>query len=42
MIEDVKIAAEGKANIHFYNRLGGMIPTANEIVDKAMEILGGK
>ena len=42
MIEDVRMGVEGKANIHFYNRLGGMIPSANEIVDKAIEILGGK
>ena len=42
MLDDVKIATEGRQNIHFYNRLGGMVPTAQEIVDKAIEILGGK
>jgi len=42
MLDDVKIATEGRQNIYFYNRLGGMVPTAQEIVDKAIEILGGK
>lgn len=42
MLDDVKIACEGRNKIHFYNRLGGMIPTAEEIAGKIKEIVGGK
>ena len=42
MLEDVKIAVEGRQKVHFYNRLGGMIPTAEEIAQKAREILEGR
>lgn len=31
MIEDVKLALEGTANVHFYGRPGGVIPTPIEI-----------
>lgn len=42
MLEDVKIACEGRNDIHFYNRLGGMIPTAEEIAEKIREIVREK
>ncbi len=42
MLEDVKMAIEGRCPIHFYNRLGGMVPSAEEIANKAREILGRK
>ena len=38
MVEDVKIAVEGRLPVHFYGRTGGMVPTPDEIVDKAKEI----
>ncbi|KAB3527192.1 3-methyl-2-oxobutanoate dehydrogenase subunit VorB [Alkaliphilus serpentinus] len=41
MIDDVKIANNGKLPVHFYGRTGGMIPTPEAIVEKAKEILGG-
>lgn len=41
MIDDVRIAVEGRFPIHFYGRMGGMIPTPAGIVEKAKEILGG-
>ncbi len=41
MIDDVKIAANGKLPVHFYGRTGGMIPTPEAIIDKVKEILGG-
>lgn len=41
MIDDVKIANEGKLPVHFYGRTGGMIPTPDDIIAKAKEILGG-
>ncbi|MEE8335002.1 MAG: 3-methyl-2-oxobutanoate dehydrogenase subunit VorB [Candidatus Neomarinimicrobiota bacterium] len=34
MIEDVRLAVEGKVPIQFYGRLGGMIPTPEEILEK--------
>ncbi|MCC5911857.1 MAG: 3-methyl-2-oxobutanoate dehydrogenase subunit VorB [Clostridiaceae bacterium] len=41
MIDDVKIANNGKLPVEFYGRAGGMIPTPEEIVNKVKEILGG-
>lgn len=32
MVEDVKLAVEGKVPVYFYGRLGGMVPTPEEIV----------
>ena len=42
MIDDVKIVNEGKLPIHFYGRVGGIVPEAEEIVNKVKEIVGGK
>ncbi|SCZ02886.1 3-methyl-2-oxobutanoate dehydrogenase subunit VorB [Alkaliphilus peptidifermentans] len=41
MIDDVKIANEGRLPVHFYGRAGGMIPTPEAIMDKVKEIIGG-
>lgn len=41
MLDDVKIAVNGKLPIDFYGRSGGMIPTPDEIVTKVKEMLGG-
>ncbi len=41
MIDDVKIANEGRLPIYFYGRSGGMCPEPQAIVDKVKEILGG-
>ena len=32
MIDDVKIANEGRLPVHFYGRTGGMIPTPDDII----------
>lgn len=40
MIDDVKIAVEGKFPVKFYGRQGGMIPTTEEIVEAALKVLG--
>ncbi|MCF7926265.1 MAG: 3-methyl-2-oxobutanoate dehydrogenase subunit VorB [Candidatus Izimaplasma sp.] len=42
MIDDVKIVNEGKLPIHFYGRSGGIVPEAEEIVEKVKEIMGGE
>lgn len=39
MVEDVKLAVNGKCPVHFHGRMGGMIPTQKEILDKIKEIL---
>ena len=41
MVEDVKLAVNGKAPVHFFGRTGGIIPTPAEIADKIREIAGG-
>ena len=40
MVEDVKLAVNGKADVHFFGRTGGIIPTPNEIINKVKEIAG--
>ncbi len=42
MIDDVKIAVEGKFPVSFYGRTGGMIPTPGEIIDSVKKIYGGE
>ncbi|MBL8226867.1 MAG: 3-methyl-2-oxobutanoate dehydrogenase subunit VorB [Bryobacterales bacterium] len=38
MIEDVRLAVEGRRPVEFFSRLGGNIPTTEEITDYAMSI----
>ena len=38
MVEDVRLAVEGKKPVHFYGRMGGNLPTQKEILDKIIEI----
>ncbi|UDQ98129.1 3-methyl-2-oxobutanoate dehydrogenase subunit VorB [Lentisphaerota bacterium WC36G] len=39
MIDDVKLAIECKKPVHFYNRMGGNVPTVKEIIEKCEKIL---
>jgi len=39
MVEDVRLAVNGKCPVHFYGRMGGIIPTQKEILDKIKELL---
>lgn len=39
MVEDVRLAVNGRKPVHFYGRMGGMIPKEKEILDKIKEIL---
>ncbi|AHM57131.1 ketoisovalerate oxidoreductase subunit VorB [Peptoclostridium acidaminophilum DSM 3953] len=41
MIEDVKMASNGRWPVSFYGRVGGMIPTPQGIKGKALEVIGG-
>jgi 2-oxoglutarate ferredoxin oxidoreductase subunit alpha len=41
MIDDVKIANNGKLPIHFFGRTGGMVPEPEEIVQAVKNMMGG-
>lgn len=41
MVEDIRLAVNGKVPVHFYGRTGGIIPTPREVIDKVKEIMGG-
>ncbi|MFA5523624.1 MAG: 3-methyl-2-oxobutanoate dehydrogenase subunit VorB [Tissierellales bacterium] len=41
MIDDVKIAVNGRKPVYFYGRTGGMIPTPDAIVEEIKKIVGG-
>jgi 2-oxoglutarate ferredoxin oxidoreductase subunit alpha len=41
MVEDVRLAVNGKKPVHFYGRTGGMFPTPKAIAVEAKKILGG-
>lgn len=42
MLEDVKLSNECRLPIHFFGRVGGIIPEAQEIVDEVLKIVGGE
>ena len=37
MVEDVRLAVNGKAPVYFYGRTGGMVPEQEEILAKIEE-----
>lgn len=39
MVEDVRLALNGENEVYFHGRMGGMIPTQQEILDKIKDIL---
>jgi 2-oxoglutarate ferredoxin oxidoreductase subunit alpha len=41
MVEDVRLAVNGKRPVYFHGRTGGMVPTQQEILDKIKEIVKG-
>lgn len=40
MIEDVRLAVEGRVPVEFYGRTGGVVPTQEEIFGKIIELAG--
>ena len=42
MLEDVKLAIEGRKPVHFFGHLGSQFPTTAEITQKILEIKEGK
>ena len=41
MLEDVQMALEGSRPIHFHNRMGGMLVSPDEVINKVKEIVEG-
>ena len=41
MIEDVRLAVNGKAPVTLCNRSGGMIPTPEQVLEAIMKANGG-
>ncbi len=39
MVDDVRLAVNGRAPVYFHGRMGGMVPTPEEIVEKCLELL---
>lgn len=39
MVEDVRLAVNGKKPVYFYGRMGGMVPVQSDILNKIKEIL---
>lgn len=40
MVEDVRLSVNGKANVHFYGKMGGVIPRPQEILREVKRSLG--
>jgi 2-oxoglutarate ferredoxin oxidoreductase subunit alpha len=38
MVEDVRLAVNGKTPVEFYGRMGGMIPQPEDILDKITKL----
>jgi 2-oxoglutarate/2-oxoacid ferredoxin oxidoreductase subunit alpha len=41
MVEDVRLSVNGRKNVHFFGRTGGMVPSPAEIMNKIVEIVEG-
>ncbi|NLJ81273.1 MAG: 3-methyl-2-oxobutanoate dehydrogenase subunit VorB [Firmicutes bacterium] len=41
MLEDVRLAVEGRSKVHFTNRLGGMVPTPQDVLETILKIREG-
>ncbi|HBQ65165.1 MAG TPA: 3-methyl-2-oxobutanoate dehydrogenase subunit beta, partial [Clostridiales bacterium] len=42
MVEDVRLAVNGECPVEFLGRMGGMIPTESEILNRIRQIIGRK
>jgi 2-oxoglutarate ferredoxin oxidoreductase subunit alpha len=38
MVEDVRMGLEGKIPVHFYGRMGGIMPLPDEILDEIRKL----
>ena len=41
MVEDVRLAVNGRKPVEFYGRTGGVIPTPKEVYDQIVKLNGG-
>ena len=41
MVHDIRLIVEGRRPVHFMNRLGGFVPSPEDVVDRVRQILGG-
>jgi pyruvate/2-oxoacid:ferredoxin oxidoreductase alpha subunit len=41
MVEDVRLAVEGRRPVHFFGRCGGVVPSGQELLDQYSRILEG-
>lgn len=42
MIEDVQLAVLGRAQVHLYGRMGGVVPTPREVLLEIQKVMGGE
>lgn len=42
MLEDVRLAVNGRCPVYFYGRTGGVVPASQEIYEKLMELVRGE
>ena len=42
MVEDVRLAVEGRAPVTFYGRMGGVIPSPEEVVGALKKLIAQK
>ncbi|MFZ5823643.1 MAG: 3-methyl-2-oxobutanoate dehydrogenase subunit VorB [Bacillota bacterium] len=42
MIEDVQLAVLGRAKVHLYGRMGGVVPTPREVLAEIQKVMGGE
>lgn len=42
MVEDVKLAVNGRLPVHFFGHTGGIIPTPDEVVNKIISVKEGR
>ena len=42
MVDDVRLAVNGKKEVKFFGRTGGMVPTPAEVLDEIKKIKGGR
>jgi len=41
MVEDIRLAVNGRRPVHFYGRCGGMVPGGQELVEEYQKVMEG-
>jgi hypothetical protein len=42
MVDDVRLAVNGRANVDFYGRTGGVLPTPEEVLEQIERLAAGQ